>query len=129
MAVVIERASCGLGAALRAINGKWKPSIIWLLHERPLRFAELRRALTGISEKVLAEQLRDLERDGIVHRHDFGEVPPHVEYSLTPAGAELEAAVHSLSEWGDRHGVLSTAPALPCPDLPARHTVVRSGDV
>jgi DNA-binding HxlR family transcriptional regulator len=101
--LAVETESCGLGAALRIITGKWKPSIIWLLHDRPRRFAELRRKLDGISEKVLAEQLRELERDGVVHRRDFEEVPPHVEYSLTASGGELNAAVHTLALWGDRH--------------------------
>lgn len=112
--LAVETESCGLGAALRIITGKWKPSIIWLLHDRPRRFAELRRSLDGISEKVLTEQLRDLERDGVLDRHDFEEVPPRVEYSLTAAGGELNAAVHNLAQWGDRHAVERTGAIAGC---------------
>ncbi|WP_096332937.1 winged helix-turn-helix transcriptional regulator [Nannocystis exedens] len=96
--------TCGLGAALDIIGGKWKPAILWQLHARPLRFGELRRLVPGISEKILFEQLRQLEDDGVVHREAHPEVPPRVEYSLTPAGAALNAAVHALAEWGTRHG-------------------------
>jgi DNA-binding HxlR family transcriptional regulator len=95
--------NCGLGPALAVIAGKWKPTIIWELHAGPERFGSLRRKVSGISEKVLAEQLRDLERAGVVRRHDFGEKPFKVEYSLTPAGSELNSAVHALAEWGERH--------------------------
>lgn len=94
---------CGLGPALRVIGGRWRPTIIWELHANPLRFGELRRRLPGISEKVLTEQLRELETAGVVHRHDFEEVPPRVEYSLTATGMELNAAVHALAEWGRAH--------------------------
>ena len=95
---------CGLSRALTVIKGKWKSTIVWELHERPVRFGELRRRLQGISEKMLSEQLRQLEADGVVHRQDFDESPPRVEYSLTPAGAELNDATHRLSAWGTRFG-------------------------
>ena len=103
--------TCGLGAALDVIAGKWKPTIVWQLHARPLRFGELRRLVPGISEKILFEQLRQLEADGVVHRHDHAEVPPRVEYSLTSAGAALNTAVHALAEWGTRHGRAARAQA------------------
>ncbi|MED5617725.1 winged helix-turn-helix transcriptional regulator [Ideonella sp. BN130291] len=97
-----EAPVCGLGRALEVIKGKWKPTLIWELHERPLRFGELKRRVAGITEKVLFEHLRQLEADGIVQRtvHDAQVV--HVEYALTPEGAGLNAAVHALSEWGNR---------------------------
>lgn len=91
---------CGLSAALATINGKWKAAMIWELHEGPVRFGALRRRLPGISEKILFEQLRQLEADGIVHREVFQELPLRVEYSLTPDGAALNQAVHALAEWG-----------------------------
>ncbi|MHC9292613.1 winged helix-turn-helix transcriptional regulator [Mycobacterium sp. LTG2003] len=98
-----DTVNCGLGPALRVIGGRWKPTIIWELHAEPLRFGELRRRVVGISEKVLAEQLRELEAAGVVSRRDYGEVPPRVEYSLTADGAELNDAVHALAQWGARH--------------------------
>ena len=64
---------CGLGQALSVIGGRWKSAILWELHERALRFGELRRRLPGISEKVLYEQLREMERDGVVRREAFAE--------------------------------------------------------
>lgn len=98
-----EQFDCGLGPALKVIAGKWRPTIIWTLHAGPVRFGVLRRRIGGISEKVLSEELRALEESGIVHRESFEGRTPHVEYSLTPAGAELNGAVHALAEWGSRH--------------------------
>ncbi|MCR4264777.1 helix-turn-helix domain-containing protein [Nitratireductor sp. ZSWI3] len=98
-----EPDDCGFNAALQAIGGKWKPSLLWALHLRPHRFAELRRLLPGISEKVLAQQLRRMEADGLVNRHDYGEVPPRVEYSITPLGLSLNDAVTAMSKWGKQH--------------------------
>ncbi|AGC43484.1 transcriptional regulator [Myxococcus stipitatus DSM 14675] len=98
-----QHQTCGLSAALAVIHGKWKATILWMLHAEPLRFGELRRRVGGISEKVLFEQLRELEAEGLVHREDAGENPPRVEYSLTESGLELNIAVHALSEWGTRH--------------------------
>ncbi|MFI6579143.1 winged helix-turn-helix transcriptional regulator [Nocardiopsis sp. NPDC050513] len=95
--------NCGLDAALDVIGGKWKVVVVWALAERPRRFGELRRAVGGVTEKVLAAHLRELEEDGIVRREDFGEVPPRVEYSLTPVGRSLNAALAPLGVWGDEH--------------------------
>ena len=96
--------SCGLDDALAVIAGKWKPAVIWELHLGGLRFGALRRRLAGISEKVLFEQLRELEADGIVMRsvYEQGRVVC-VEYLLTEAGNQLNAAVHALGEWGLAH--------------------------
>ncbi|MEV8318206.1 helix-turn-helix domain-containing protein [Streptomyces sp. NPDC059900] len=95
---------CGLDAAVDVVGGKWKPMILWALYAgRTLRFGELRRHIAGISEKVLIQQLRELESDGIVHREVYREVPPKVEYSLTPLGASLNEALIPLGEWGDAH--------------------------
>jgi len=98
-----EPDGCGFASALQAIGGKWKTSVLWELHLRPHRFAELRRLLPGVSEKVLTQQLRQMEADGLIHRHDFGEVPPRVEYSITPLGLSLNDAVTAMSAWGKRH--------------------------
>ncbi|MEV5173240.1 helix-turn-helix domain-containing protein [Streptomyces flaveolus] len=102
---------CGTDAAMDIIDGKWKVSILWALGQcGTCRFGELRRRLPGVTEKVLAAQLRELEADGIVHREEYDEVPPRVEYSLTGRGTELNEALAPLGTWGERH-VLGAAPA------------------
>ena len=98
-----EPDSCGFAAALQAVGGKWKTSLIWELHLRPHRFAELRRLLPGVSEKVLTQQLRQMESDGLISRHDYAEVPPRVEYSITSLGLSLNDAVTVMSLWGKQH--------------------------
>ena len=95
--------SCGLDAAVDVVGGKWKALILWALSVEPRRFGALRREVTGISEKVLIQQLRDLERDGIVHREVHEQVPPKVVYSLTPLGDSLYAALEPLGDWGEEH--------------------------
>jgi DNA-binding HxlR family transcriptional regulator len=95
--------TCGLDAAVDVIGGKWKPLILWALHADTLRFGQLRREVPGISEKMLIQQLREMEGDGIVHREVFREVPPKVEYSLTELGQSLNTALLPLSEWGELH--------------------------
>jgi DNA-binding HxlR family transcriptional regulator len=94
---------CGLGPALEIIGGKWKPLILWELAQRPVRFSELKRRVPGISEKMLIQQLRELESDGIVHREIFHEVPPRVEYSITEFGTTLNKALEPLCEWGEKY--------------------------
>ena len=94
---------CGLEAALAVVGGKWKPIVLWHLTPGPRRFGELRRLVAGISEKMLIQQLREMQRDGIVAREDFREIPPHVEYSLTAFGVSLKEALRPLCEWGGEH--------------------------
>ncbi|WP_406138715.1 helix-turn-helix transcriptional regulator [Streptomyces anulatus] len=94
---------CGIDAAMDVIGGKWKVLILWALNERTCRFGELRRAVTGVTEKVLSSHLKELEDDGIVHRQVYAEVPPRVEYSLTPLGLSLNAALEPLGLWGREH--------------------------
>ena len=104
--------NCGIAAAMSVIGGKWKVSILWELDEHPDgRFGELRRLVPGVSEKVLAAHLRELEADGIVHREVYDEVPPRVEYSLTPLGQELNTALEALGAWGTRHLLPAPTPA------------------
>ncbi|PCD01587.1 transcriptional regulator [Sphingomonas spermidinifaciens] len=92
--------SCGLDATLRLISGKWKPLIIYFLRDEPNRYGELKRAVRGVSDKVLIQQLKELEADGIVVRRDYREVPPRVDYALTPLGRSLAGALTPLCEWG-----------------------------
>jgi DNA-binding HxlR family transcriptional regulator len=92
---------CGVDAALDVVSGKWKGLVLWELHAHGTRrFAELRRGLPGVSEKMLTQHLRQMEEDGLVHRKVYAEVPPKVEYSLTEAGASLNEALRPLGEWG-----------------------------
>lgn len=94
---------CGLEAALDVIGGKWKPIVLWQLAPGARRFGELRRLVTGISEKMLIQQLREMEANGVVARKDYREVPPRVEYALTPFGVSLTEALKPLCEWGSKH--------------------------
>ncbi len=95
--------SCGLEASLDVVGGKWKPIVLWQLSAGPRRFGELRRLVAGISEKMLIQQLREMQADGIVAREDFREIPPRVEYSLTEFGVSLREALRPLCEWGGEH--------------------------
>jgi DNA-binding HxlR family transcriptional regulator len=94
---------CGLDASLDVVGGKWKGLILWTLRSQAHRFGELRRSVDGISEKMLIQHLKEMEADGIVKRKDFKEVPPRVEYALTPFGQSLNAALEPLCEWGSLH--------------------------
>ena len=95
--------NCPVEAALEAMGGKWKPVILWHLSQRDTRFGALRRAIPRVSEKVLIEQLRQLEKSGVVSRHIEATVPPKVTYSLTEHGQTLKQAIASLSDWGVGH--------------------------
>jgi DNA-binding HxlR family transcriptional regulator len=97
--------TCGLEAALDVVGGKWKVLILWALHDEARRFGELRRSVPGISEKMLIQNLKEMEIDGIVTRRDFKEIPPRVEYALTAFGISLSAALSPLCEWGQQHMV------------------------
>ncbi len=91
---------CPVALTVALIGTKWKLLILRDLMERPWRFNELHRHLDGVSQKVLTSSLRELEKDGIVHREVFAEVPPRVEYSLTELGRSLEPVLGSLHDWG-----------------------------
>ncbi|MGH7451440.1 MAG: winged helix-turn-helix transcriptional regulator, partial [bacterium] len=86
--------------ALEVIGGKWKMPILWRLKDKPWRYGELKKNLGQITHKMLTEQLRELERDGLIHREVYQVVPPKVEYSLTPKGETTIPIIESLREWG-----------------------------
>ena len=93
--------TCGLDATLRVIAGKWKPLILYFLAQGgPTRYGELRRAVRDASDKMLIQQLKELEADGLVKRTDYKEIPPRVDYSLTPLGLSLAEALVPLCTWG-----------------------------
>jgi DNA-binding HxlR family transcriptional regulator len=102
-AVDIERASCPVERTLEVIGGRWKVLILRELFLGVKRFGQLHRALHGITQKMLTQQLREMEEDGIVHREVYLQVPPKVEYSLTPLGESLKPIIESMHEWGVRH--------------------------
>jgi DNA-binding HxlR family transcriptional regulator len=85
------------------IGGRWKVLILRELFGGVRRFGELHRALSGITQKMLTQQLREMERDGIVHRKVYAEVPPKVEYSLTPMGKELRPLLSAMHKWGSAY--------------------------
>jgi DNA-binding HxlR family transcriptional regulator len=94
---------CGLEAVLAILGGKWKPLIVYHLAGGPRRTSQLRRLVTNVSEKMLIQHLKELTDDGVVRRHDFQTVPPHVEYELTSFGQSLAEVLAPLCQWGTRH--------------------------
>ena len=109
--VTPDMAANGVENALHMLEGRWKMIIIFqMFHSGTLRFSELERAIPAVSQKMLIQQLRELERDGIVSRKVYPEVPPKVEYSLTEWGQALCPALDMLLEWAAlRYGVLKAA--------------------
>ena len=95
--------TCGLDAALRVLGAKWKPLILYHLAHGTRRYGELRRAVGSVSDKVLIQQLKELQADGIIARLDYREIPPRVEYSLTAFGRTLGKALAPLCEWGTKN--------------------------
>ena len=94
---------CPFTATWRVIGEKWKGIIWWRLSNGVGRFGELQRAIPQVTKKMLTQQLRAMERDGIVKREVYAEVPPRVEYSLTDYGTSLAPVIESICEWGARH--------------------------
>ncbi len=92
-----------LRRALTLISGKWKLEILWLLYHRPHRFGELLRTINGVTQHMLTRQLRELEADGLVTRTVFAEVPPRVEYRLSPLGDTLRPILDAIAAWGVQH--------------------------
>lgn len=94
---------CAVEGALALIDGKWKGVVLYHLFEGTLRFNELRRRLANCTQRMLTNQLRELEADGLIARKVYPEVPPKVEYSLTDKGRTLEPVIMALKAWGDAH--------------------------
>ena len=92
---------CPVRAALDVIGGKWKPIILYHLMDGPKRHGELRRLLADATQKMLTQQLRELERDGIIARKVYPEAPPRVEYGFTQQGRTLRPVIRELCKWGE----------------------------
>lgn len=96
-------ATCPSRTSLAKIANKWTAMIVIALSDGPLRFGAVREAVDGISGKVLTDTLRDLERDGILTRTMYNEMPPRVEYELTPLGQSLRQPLTALGHWAEQH--------------------------
>ena len=99
----VYEADCPTRQVLDRIADKWTTLIFSLLEIRPKRFSELQRGIGGISQKMLTQTLRGLERDGLVLRTIYPEIPPHVEYALTPLGKTLCDPIAAIQRWAENH--------------------------
>jgi DNA-binding HxlR family transcriptional regulator len=104
-----EPFTCGLDAALAVIGGKWKPLILYYLGHDTRRYGALKRCLRGVSNKMLIQQLKELQADGVVDRTDYMEIPPRVDYALTPFGRSLARSLAPLCAWGEEHSAMIAA--------------------
>ena len=96
--------NCPIQYTLDLIGGKWKLIILWhLASEGIMRYSELRRSLKGITHKMLSQQLKELESDGFIHREEYPQVPPKVEYSLTEKGRALKNVLIEMRNWGNEY--------------------------
>ncbi|MGE4544830.1 MAG: winged helix-turn-helix transcriptional regulator [Pedobacter sp.] len=91
---------CGIDVTLAVVGGKYKASILWHLAQDVMRFSELQRQFSNTTRKMLTQQLRELEADGLVHREVYPQVPPKVEYSLTVKGRSIYPILEKMCEWG-----------------------------
>lgn len=98
-----ENVDCPITAMLELIGGKWKPIILYNLTSGTRRFGQIDVRIPGISRKVLTEQLRELEEDGLISRKQYNEIPPRVEYSLTELGKSLSPVFKEMAIWGKEH--------------------------
>lgn len=98
-----RQGTCPTTITLRVIGGKWKLVILWYLWDEAKRFSELKRSIAGITQRMLTQQLRELERDGVISRKVYAQVPPRVEYSMTEFGRTLEPILRLMCKWGEEH--------------------------
>lgn len=94
---------CSVEAAIALIDGKWKSVILFHLMERTMRFNEIRRQIPNVTQRMLTNQLRELEEDGLIIREVYAQVPPKVEYSLSDLGRSMAPVLMALKAWGDAH--------------------------
>jgi DNA-binding HxlR family transcriptional regulator len=101
---------CPVETTIHAIGGRWKVLVIHYLLDGPQRFGQLSRLLQGISARTLTRQLRELEASGILHRHVHQQIPPKVEYSLTPLGQRLKPILFAMHDWAEEFEKLRASP-------------------
>jgi len=101
--VKIDEFNCPVKATMEIIGGKWKPIILYYLKDGLKRFGELQRLIPHITKKMLTQQLRELERDEIIERKVYHQVPPKVEYSLSEYGKSLKPVLELMATWGNKH--------------------------
>ena len=94
---------CPVTTTMTVIGGKWKPIILWVLRDQVRRFGEIKRFIPGITQKMLTQQLRELEKDKIINRKVYPVVPPKVEYSLTEYGKTIIPILDTMADWGGKH--------------------------
>lgn len=95
--------SCGMAYSLNIIGGRWKPAILCRLSHGLMRYSELKKSIDGISERMLVAQLKELEKDKVIERLVYPEVPPRVEYKLTALGLTMKPMLAAMSDWGNMH--------------------------
>lgn len=98
-----KKYNCPMELTVDLIGGKWKALVLWHLAEKTLRFNEIRKLFPDVTQKILTQQLRDMEEKGIVHREVYAEVPPKVEYSLTEFGRSLMPVLYAMNAWGSEY--------------------------
>lgn len=94
---------CPIGGSINIFGGKWKPEIIYFLNISPRRFNELRKLIPNVTQRMLTQQLRELERDGIIKRKQFLEIPPKVVYSMSELGLSIIPIFNRLEEWNAKN--------------------------
>ncbi|MDB2415022.1 helix-turn-helix transcriptional regulator [Rickettsiales bacterium] len=99
----IDYNECPIGTAITIIGGKWKIPVLYNLRDETLRFNQLQKALPQVTQKMLTQQLRELERDGLISRKIYAQVPPRVEYTITPLAKKLEPILDALCHWGNEY--------------------------
>ena len=100
---------CPVTTTLSVIGGKWKPIILYTLYEDTKRFSQIKKLIPAISQKMLTQQLRELEADDIISRKVYPVVPPKVEYSMTDHGRTLIPILDAMVAWGEKHRITSEA--------------------
>lgn len=101
---------CAVEASISLIDGKWKCVVMFHLLDGTMRFNEIRRQVPGVTQRMLTNQLRELEVDGLIARKVYPQIPPKVEYSLSPLGRSMEPVLRALKAWGDANIGLFTRP-------------------
>jgi len=97
------RSTASVNLTIRVMGGKWKALLLWNLSSGTKRFSELQKLMEGVTQKMLTQQLRELEEDGLISRKIYPVVPPKVEYTISEYGKTLQPVLDAMSKWGDNH--------------------------